>query len=64
MIADPDAIMHSLHVDDCADPCVALAEHSKRDEVAQQASNISKEMYEPAQEIGEVLWVDGGMGSD
>ena len=47
--------MHSLHVDDCADPYVALAEHSRRDEVAQQASNISNEMYEPAQEIEKVL---------
>ncbi|WP_213990365.1 hypothetical protein [Sodalis sp. dw_96] len=34
---------------------MALAEHPKRAEVAQQAFNISNIMYETAQEIGEAL---------
>jgi nucleoside-diphosphate-sugar epimerase len=55
LLGDPSAIMHSLHVDDCADAYVALAEHSKRAEVAQQAFNISNKMYETAREIGEAL---------
>ena len=55
ILGDPDAVMHSLHVDDCADAYVALAEHPKRDEVARQAFNISNARYETAQEIGEAL---------
>jgi nucleoside-diphosphate-sugar epimerase len=53
--ADPDAIMHSLHVDDCGDAYVSLAEHPNRAEVAQQAFNISNDMYETAQEVGDAL---------
>lgn len=55
IIADPHAIMHSLHVDDCAEAYVALAEHSRREEVAGQAFNISNATYETAQQIGEAL---------
>lgn len=53
--ADPGAIMHSLHVDDCGDAYVALAEHPERDAVAGNAFNISNTHYETAQEIGEAL---------
>jgi nucleoside-diphosphate-sugar epimerase len=55
LIADPDAIMHSLHVDDCADAYVMLAEYPDRTKVAQQAYNISNSRYETALEIGEAL---------
>ncbi|CAM4225132.1 NAD-dependent epimerase/dehydratase family protein [Bordetella muralis] len=55
LIADPNAIMHSLHVDDCGDAYVALAEHPLRSEVAQQAFNLSNARYETAKEIGEAL---------
>ena len=52
---DPDAIMHSCHVDDCADAYVALAEHPDRRAIANQAYNISNQRYETAREIGEAL---------
>jgi len=51
IFGDPDAIMHSLHVDDCGDAYVALANHANRDQVAGQAFNISNMRYETAQEI-------------
>jgi nucleoside-diphosphate-sugar epimerase len=53
--AEPDAIMHSLHVDDCGDAYVALAEHPNRAEVGQKAFNISNEVYETAQAVGDAL---------
>ena len=55
ILGDPNAVMHSLHVDDCADAYVALAQHPKRGEVAGQAFNVSNAKYETAQEIGEAL---------
>jgi len=55
LIADPKAIMHSLHVDDCGEAYVSLAEHPKREEIAQQAFNLSNEKYETAQEVGKAL---------
>ena len=55
ILGDPNAVMHSLHVDDCADAYVGLAQHPKRDEVARQAFNISNGKYETAQEVGEAL---------
>ncbi len=55
ILGNPNAVMHSLHVDDCADAYVALAQHPKPDEVAHQAFNISNEKYETAQEIGDAL---------
>lgn len=55
IFADPDAIMHSLHVDDCAEAYVALAEHARREDVAGQAFNISNATYETARQIGEAL---------
>lgn len=55
LIADPDAIMHSLHVDDCAEAYVMLAEYPDRAKVSQQAYNISNSKYETAQDIGEAL---------
>ncbi|RZK38161.1 MAG: NAD(P)-dependent oxidoreductase [Pedobacter sp.] len=55
LIANPNAIMHSLHIDDCADAYLALAEHPIREEVAHQAYNISNIRYETAEEVGRAL---------
>jgi nucleoside-diphosphate-sugar epimerase len=55
LIADPSAIMHSLHVDDCAEAYVTLAEFPKREEIVKQAFNISNRNYETAQQIGDAL---------
>ena len=55
IVGDPDAVMHSCHVDDCADAYVALAEHRDRSAIANQAYNISNQRYETAREIGEAL---------
>lgn len=54
IIGDPDAIMHALHVDDCADAYVCLAEHD-RAVVSGRAFNISNERYDTARGIGEAL---------
>lgn len=55
LIVDPNTIMHSVDVDDCAEAYVALAEHPRREEVAQQAFNISHASYETAGQVGEAL---------
>ncbi len=55
MVGDPNAVMHSVHVDDCARAYVALAEHPDRSKVAGQAFNVANETYETAREIGEAL---------
>jgi nucleoside-diphosphate-sugar epimerase len=55
LMAVPGAIMHSLHVDDCGDAYVSLAEHPRRDEVVGHAFNISNARYETAQQIGDAL---------
>ena len=55
IVGDPDAVMHSCHVDDCADAYVALAGHPDRRAIANQAYNISNQRYETAREIGEAL---------
>lgn len=55
MIGDPDAVMHAVHVDDCARAYVALAEHADRSKVAGHAFNVANATYETAREIGEAL---------
>jgi nucleoside-diphosphate-sugar epimerase len=55
LMADPNAVMHSCHVEDCAEAYVMLAEHPNRSEVVGQAFNISNARYETAQQIGEAL---------
>jgi len=55
LIADPNAVMHSCHVDDVAEAYVMLAEHPNRSDVADRAFNISNARYETAQQIGEAL---------
>lgn len=53
--ADPNSVMHGMHVDDCAEAYVALAEHADRTSVAGQAFNISAHRYETTGEIGAAL---------
>ncbi|KAL3421246.1 nad dependent epimerase [Phlyctema vagabunda] len=55
-VVEEDAltILHAVHVDDCADAYVALAE-SKRDVVAGQCYNISSRKYETLDEILKAL---------
>jgi len=48
---DPKAIMHSCHVDDCAEAYVLLAEHSERKFIANQPWNISNSRYETGEEV-------------
>ncbi len=55
IVGDPDAVMHSCHIDDCADAYVALAEHPDRRAIANQAYNIANQRYETAREIGEAI---------
>jgi nucleoside-diphosphate-sugar epimerase len=62
IVGDPDAVMHSCHVDDCADAYVALAEHPDRNAIANHAYNISNHHYETAREIGEALARSYGLG--
>ncbi|KAF3406449.1 hypothetical protein DPV78_000845 [Talaromyces pinophilus] len=53
--ADPNTIMHSAHVDDCALAYLSLAEHPRRDEIKDQAFNISNARYETLSEVCEAL---------
>ncbi|RAO73754.1 uncharacterized protein BHQ10_009766 [Talaromyces amestolkiae] len=53
--ADPNTIMHSTHVDDCALAYLSLAEHPVRDEIKGQAFNISNARYETLREVCEAL---------
>ncbi|KAL7904491.1 hypothetical protein GGI35DRAFT_463319 [Trichoderma velutinum] len=49
--ADPQNILHAIHVDDCADAYVALAEHPDRRAVGGQCFNISARAYETNKDI-------------
>ncbi|KAF2152941.1 NAD(P)-binding protein [Myriangium duriaei CBS 260.36] len=49
--ADPEAIMHALHVDDCAEAYVTLATFADRSAIVGQAFNISSARYETAAEV-------------
>lgn len=53
--ADPNVIVHSTHVDDCALAYLSLAEHPNRDEIKSQAFNISNARYETVREVCEAL---------
>lgn len=52
---DPRVPMHAMHVDDCAESYVALAEHADRAAVAGQVFNQSGYRYETGREVGEAL---------
>ena len=52
--SDPDVVMHALHVDDCGDAYVALAE-SPREKIKGEVFNISGRRYETLNEVVEAL---------
>ncbi|TAQ88207.1 hypothetical protein B7494_g3450 [Chlorociboria aeruginascens] len=52
---DPRTILHAMHVDDCAEAYVALAEHPERSVVKGQSYNISGYRYETLDEIARAL---------
>lgn len=54
IFGEPNAIMHALHVDDCGEAYVMLAEH-QRVAVAGEAFNISNARYDTARVIGEAV---------
>ncbi|CAG9972524.1 unnamed protein product [Clonostachys byssicola] len=58
---NPNSVMHSLHVDDCAEAYVSLAQHPRREEVAGQAFNISGYRYETAGETAAALAQEYGL---
>jgi nucleoside-diphosphate-sugar epimerase len=53
--ADPNTIMHSAHIDDCALAYLKLAEYPRRDEIKGQAFNISNSRYETTRDVCEAL---------
>ena len=55
LTADPKSIMHSTHVDDCAEAYVAIAEDADRDVVKGQCYNISGRRYETLEEVANAL---------
>lgn len=55
IVGDPNTIMHSLHVDDCAEAYVRLADHPAREDVAGQAFNISNASYETVEQVCQAL---------
>jgi len=57
---DPATILHAMHVDDCAEAYVALAE-CKREVVAGQCYNISAGKYETLEKILDALVVEYGI---
>lgn len=52
---DPRTIMSALHVDDCGDAYVALAEHPDRSQVSGQVFNIGPYQYETTGKLLEAL---------
>lgn len=50
-----ETVLHAMHIDDCAEGYLALAEHAKRDEVAGQCFNISATKYETLEDIAGAL---------
>ncbi|KAI9151406.1 hypothetical protein HJFPF1_08608 [Paramyrothecium foliicola] len=61
---DPRSIMHAMHVDDCGEAYVALAEYPERAQVHGQCFNISSGEYSTAgsvlQALGEEYGFPGG----
>ena len=53
--AAPEYVLHALHVDDCADAYVALAEHQQRSELDGEVFNISACRYETVDEVCQAL---------
>ena len=59
--ADPNSVMHGMHVADCAAAYVAIAE-APRETVAGQSYNISSERYETTKEVATALAREYGLG--
>lgn len=53
-------VMHALHVDDCANAYVQLAEYSDRTAIASQVFNISSSRYETTAEVCKALAIEYG----
>ncbi|KAL3455095.1 hypothetical protein BJX64DRAFT_298218 [Aspergillus heterothallicus] len=51
----PNSICHALHVDDCGDAYVAIANHPRLEEVEGQIFHISAWRYETVNEIAEAI---------
>ncbi|POS69769.1 hypothetical protein DHEL01_v211837 [Diaporthe helianthi] len=52
---DPNTILHGMHVDDCGEAYVALAEYADRDKVSGQVFNLSGHSYETCEAIWKAL---------
>lgn len=59
--ADARTILHAMHVDDCGEAYVALAEHADRRAVAGQCFNISASQYNTLEEIAAGLVKEYGI---
>jgi nucleoside-diphosphate-sugar epimerase len=57
----PKTILHALHVDDCGNAYVALAEHSKREDLGGECFNISSWRFETLEEIAGKLVEEYGI---
>ncbi|ORY61656.1 uncharacterized protein BCR38DRAFT_347496 [Pseudomassariella vexata] len=57
----PKTILHAMHVDDCGEAYVALADHSNRKSVGGQCFNISAHKYETAKVVAGALAEEYGI---
>jgi nucleoside-diphosphate-sugar epimerase len=57
----PKTILHAMHVDDCGEAYVALAEHPRREDVGDECFNISSYRFETLEEIAEALVEEYGV---
>lgn len=57
----PKTILHAMHVDDCGDAYVALAQNEVRSKVAGECFNISSYRFETLEEIAEGLAQEYGI---
>jgi nucleoside-diphosphate-sugar epimerase len=58
---DPKAIVHALHVDDCDEAYVSLAEHPDRSQISGEAFDISAHAYEMAAGVWKALEKEYGI---
>lgn len=62
---DPETVLHAMHVDDCGDAYVALAEYGDRKAISGQCFNISAREYETLNDICKALVreyeIEGGL---
>lgn len=59
--ADPNTIVHGMHIDDCAEAYRALVEHADRSKVAGQLFNMSGRRYETLSEIAQAMASEYGI---